>query len=176
MILPPIEIVAHDNVIPFKIKKRDPGELPEAPVKHGKLIDRPGVFCAQHALVLDEDSRLVECSACKKVFDGFEALLVLTNSWKRYAINHRHVRQEIKELSVERERLQKQVKNLRAQRRRALPVEIERALIALRDAFYGSPELQKHVGARDVYRALSAAIEAFDHAGDEEPPDPKDPA
>lgn len=89
-----------DNVIPITARKRL-----EA-VRATAEIRRPARFCAHAYVDLDEDERIVECRACKKRIDPFEALL-------KYAQKERHFVYATKELVDEKAKLEAEVDDLK---------------------------------------------------------------
>lgn len=128
--VPPI-----DNVVKLRTK-RNPGDLPMVPVAKAPR-DPDERSCFQHAFEYSRVARTVKCKLCGCAFEAFDALCYLSEHWERYDWAHRDVRREIAALDVEREKLKQQVKNLKAQARRATPRVVEKVREA-RDLFHAA--------------------------------------
>lgn len=82
-----------------------------------RVTKRPRVCI--HRYLIDEDTRQVTCSVCGKLQDPIDALATLAGNWERYDANRLVLRSECEELMKARDTLVREVKNLRAQKRRA---------------------------------------------------------
>lgn len=107
MVLPPIKIEEAEVI--------DINELRKVPLLEVKRRPRT---CLPHQFTIDGEERTVTCGKCKSAFDPIVALVEIARDWEHYRINWRNLRDEISRLEREREELQREVKNLRAQRRR----------------------------------------------------------
>lgn len=67
----------------------------------------------------DAKVRSVTCQRCARHFDPFEALLYIARHWTNYSANLGSLQAETKRLAGVKERLQKDIQNLKAQLRRA---------------------------------------------------------
>lgn len=107
------------NVVHIRFK-RTKEDLPTAPVT--KKRGGPAFpYCAAHFFEYDMDERSVSCARCGRNFDPFEALDHLGRQWASYDFTHRNVRGEIADLEKQRDAIAKQVRNLKARRRRLVP-------------------------------------------------------
>lgn len=160
-----------NNVVHFQFKKRSPEDLPAPPVKRAKGKDVP--FCSTHFFEYDMDLRTVECSRCGRNFDPLEALEHLGNQWRNYDLNHREVRREIADLQKERDRIAKQVTNLKGQRRRLVPnvrQDVDRIRSELWDfARAKKPEIADPI-MRSLQQRIARVLNTIDTFGDEAAP------
>lgn len=161
-----------DNVFPIRFK-RSKDDLPTAPVKKGPP-DYKRPFCINHLFEYDLDERVVRCTLCDRKFDAFEALDHLGRSWSAYDFNHRNVRGEIEELRKERERIAKQVSNLKAQRRRLVP-NVRKDVESLRSGLWKhgherNPEIAAAM-MRTMQKSVEKILRTLDSFGDDEAKD-----
>jgi hypothetical protein len=74
--------------------------------------------CFVHAFVFNVDQRTVRCRNCKAQFEPFDALVEITREWAKYGRQLQAYAHEIKRLEDKQSNLMREVKNLKAQRRR----------------------------------------------------------
>lgn len=79
--------------------------------------------CFPHQLRIDGKKRTVHCGRCGKEFTPFDALLYLSRDWVHYRANLTALQGDIKRLTETRERIRRQVKNLKATAKRHGGVE-----------------------------------------------------
>lgn len=77
--------------------------------------------CIAHKLEIDEAKRAIKCTACGRVLDPFDAMLHVAANWKRYAQNLTALQHESARLLAERDKLKREIVNLKATKRRAAP-------------------------------------------------------
>ncbi|NDV21005.1 hypothetical protein GO013_16460 [Pseudodesulfovibrio sp. JC047] len=75
--------------------------------------------CCRHrrSVVLDPDSRLLECDDCGAFVDPFDVLADIVNREVRLTSSREYLAHEVKKLRDEKRELDKEVKRLKAQRR-----------------------------------------------------------
>lgn len=158
-----------DNVVHIRFK-RTKEDLPTPPVQKA----RPGAhrpYCGTHLFEYDMDERSVSCLKCGRKFDAFEALDHLGREWAAYDFNHRNVRGEIADLHKQRDKVAKQVTNLKAQRRRLVPnvrQDVERVRSELwRHGHEKNPEIKDAIW-RTVQGRIEKILRTLDAFGDEE--------
>jgi hypothetical protein len=101
--------------------------ISELPEEVDALIVQPfadrAASCFPHRFKLDGKTRTVTCMNCKRLFDAFEALMVVSRDWIHYEANRQALRGDVERLQEKRERLRKQVQSLKAmvKRRGAMP-------------------------------------------------------
>lgn len=76
-------------------------------------------YCRFHRFEYDPHDQTVWCAACEKVFSGFEAFLEIAHSWEFVRSNRDLLQSEVSGLLQDRDRLKKDVANLKAAKRRA---------------------------------------------------------
>lgn len=105
----------HDSaeVIDFVAILKGGGVEPKMVVKRARNT------CISCSFVFDEKERTIECPKCGRQWEAFEALVRLARDWQNFALNRTALRSEVKRLNEDRERLRKDVANLKAAKRRA---------------------------------------------------------
>lgn len=77
-------------------------------------------FCAHGGtMLIDEDTRLVQCGLCERWLDAFTALEVLTREWQRQKQATEFARVEMKSVSGRLVKLRQEERNTKARLRRA---------------------------------------------------------
>lgn len=77
-----------------------------------------GKFCTHKAVEVDVDEREVRCQRCNAVVDAFDYVLSLASEENTHFFNLDQLKKNIKSLQLEQERLEKNVRNLKARIRR----------------------------------------------------------
>lgn len=86
----------------------------DAPVLTGK---RPP-WCQHKLTELNTESRRVFCRQCGREVDTFEAFLGFAREYEHWLTARNHMQKEAERVRVELEDLKRQVRNLKAQKRR----------------------------------------------------------
>jgi len=76
-------------------------------------------YCRHRSAELDTTARRVYCRACGDELDAFEYLLDLARNWERYDRTVKDAKARAKSATKELDDLRRQVRNAKAQRRRA---------------------------------------------------------
>lgn len=83
------------------------------------VVTRARASCYPHAFELDEQTRVVTCRLCTRVFDAFDAMIYMAQHWPDYQGHRQALQEEIADMRKEAEELKRQIKNHRATVRRA---------------------------------------------------------
>lgn len=81
-----------------------------------RVVRAPTCWCS---LTIDEKSMTITCKRCGKVYEPFAALLLIVRDWPRFAANRDALKAECKQLVEKRDALRTELKNLKAQWKRA---------------------------------------------------------
>lgn len=87
-------------------------------IKPSLPIKEPLRYCSHRRVQVDEHQRELTCQECEAVLDPFEFILSVAREERMHFWNKKEVQDSIKQLSEERERLQKDVNNLKSQKKR----------------------------------------------------------
>lgn len=126
-------------------------------------IKRSKSGCIACRFEFDQHERSIECPVCHRKWEAFDALMHLATHWRTFVQNRTHLRHEVTKLSEERDRLHKEVANLRAAKRRA--DEIVTALVKAlkdreRDMRFRDPKSTFADGARAALRNVIEFIKS----------------
>lgn len=85
-----------------------------------RLIKKPWSVrgCLHDTIIVDEAEQSTTCEKCHKRFEPFEALVHITEDIGRYMESEKSLARECERLERARDSLQREIKNLKAQKRR----------------------------------------------------------
>ena len=87
---------------------------PRLPGAKSMMMVERAPQCPMHAFLLDEKERTIKCRLCEAVFEPFDAMAYLAHRWPDYGHHRETLRNEIATLIAERDRLQREVADLRS--------------------------------------------------------------
>lgn len=144
-------------------ERRARGELPPS-LRQGVIVRRgfglsEAGFCAHHETIVDTQARLVRCRSCGADLDAMDVLGQIAFEWERLAeaIKERErLDREIADLRAEEKRVKSRLRNARKRANREVP-PVPGEIAALRDAVEVLRSFSPYGSARKALDRVDAA-------------------
>lgn len=99
-----------NNIIEIKKRKE----------KHPiQIIDNRNRLCDHPSLKVNRKSRIVTCSDCNQVFDGFEAFMIYARRYENYRVKLLLLKNDISQKEEELNKLKRDIANAKQTKKRA---------------------------------------------------------
>lgn len=108
-------VIALDNII--RVIPKEELELPEMAIV---IEEKPGPYCPHEQVKAFPFYRILQCVRCGKQLEPFDYILHLGNKERNLQSNLRILHYEVKHKKEEKEKLENEIKKLKAEKRKLL--------------------------------------------------------